>query len=305
MATKRGLTSGEGSSTGIGTGLGTASTSTARISIINGEAYVWDADDIADLRRNYGIIGLLSGSLPLIPQQNAFLGVPLQLLEEEVTYLLRSHAAIVVDDVAAHDVDGLDDETRQQWHAARAEHIAASKREAAQAAEENRRKWQGQAQSGKAEDRRRAREAQRAQQRAAGGGLFGQDDGDDGWIEAGEGKKAVSGTSHRTAAAAAVSNVDATAGASSEAPSSQTPPPDISHPVLIPASSAQLPWHNLRLGENAFDSLSSAARAGLWTYPQTAEQRARCAAFEALRAKGYYMGKGLRFGGHLVVYPGT
>lgn len=74
--------------------------------------------------------------------------------------------------------------------------------------------------------------------------------------------------------------------------------------ITIPSSSSSLPWHEVRLGDNAFVTLSSAAKAGLWRYPENADQRAKCAAFEALREKGYYMGKGLRFGGDFVVYPG-
>lgn len=52
------------------------------------------------------------------------------------------------------------------------------------------------------------------------------------------------------------------------------------------------------------ETLSSAKRAGDWVYPETKKERAKCAVFEDLQKRGYYMGKGLRFGGDFVVYPG-
>ncbi|PWN36938.1 tRNA-intron endonuclease catalytic domain-like protein [Meira miltonrushii] len=78
----------------------------------------------------------------------------------------------------------------------------------------------------------------------------------------------------------------------------------ISHPITIATNSLELPWRIVKVGENAFDTLSGAAKAGLWHYPNTPMQAARCATFEDLRSRGYYMAKGLRFGGDLNVYPG-
>ena len=74
--------------------------------------------------------------------------------------------------------------------------------------------------------------------------------------------------------------------------------------IHIPTDSNSMPWYRQRAPKATYRTLSQAAKAGLWTYPRTAEQQARCAVFEALRAKDYYMSKGLRFGGDLVVYPG-
>lgn len=50
--------------------------------------------------------GVLTGTLPQTPQQNMFLGIPLQLMIEEVTLLVGRGAAIVIGDVKAHE-DGL------------------------------------------------------------------------------------------------------------------------------------------------------------------------------------------------------
>jgi hypothetical protein len=46
--------------------------------------------------------GCLSGTLPQLPQQNVFLGLPLELMTEEVALLLEKGASYVVDDVQAH-----------------------------------------------------------------------------------------------------------------------------------------------------------------------------------------------------------
>jgi hypothetical protein len=46
--------------------------------------------DIAKLRSKHHICGVLTGTLPHLSQQNAFLGVPLILLPEEVVLLVEN-----------------------------------------------------------------------------------------------------------------------------------------------------------------------------------------------------------------------
>ena len=249
-----------------------ASTSTSiEISIINGEAYVWSAASIALLRRNYGIVGMLTGSLPLIPQQNAFLGVPLQLFEEEVVYLLRRGAAILVDDTKAHDLESFSEAELDRWHQQRTASILDRRRIAMEEAKETKEKLKERfALSQSALEKKRLREERKKSQKI-------------------EGKEEDLFSKEKPAPAAGQADDDLT---------------NASHLITIPSSSSSLQWHSVRIGDNAFETLSSAAKAGLWRYPTTSNQRARCATFEALRAKGYYMGKGLRFGGDFVVYPG-
>jgi len=55
---------------------------------------------------------------------------------------------------------------------------------------------------------------------------------------------------------------------------------------------------------NTYTTLKDAHAAGIWTYPRTLTERARCAVFEDLHSKGYFLSTGLRFGGDFVVYPG-
>ncbi len=63
---------------------------------------LYDIDTITYLRRTHLIGGVLIGSLPQLPQQNLFLGVPLQLLPEEARLLVERGIAYIVDDRKAH-----------------------------------------------------------------------------------------------------------------------------------------------------------------------------------------------------------
>jgi len=45
--------------------------------------------DIATIRAQYRLCGVLTGTLPHLSQQNVFLGVPLVLMPEEVVLLLE------------------------------------------------------------------------------------------------------------------------------------------------------------------------------------------------------------------------
>lgn len=91
--------------------------------------------------------------------------------------------------------------------------------------------------------------------------------------------------------------------------------------VTIPATSSSLPWYPssdpssafavaspvaaslLRHGHE-FTSIDAAREAGVWTYPRTLEERARCAVFKDLHEKGHWLGGGIKFGGDWLVYPG-
>lgn len=73
--------------------------------------------------------------------------------------------------------------------------------------------------------------------------------------------------------------------------------------VVIPTTSTPLEWY--RPTESSYSTIDEAREAGLWSYPSTAEERARCAVFRHLWEKGYYMGCGIKFGGEFLVYPGS
>lgn len=65
------------------------------IDIVADKALVFDVQDVRKLRE-LGITGVLSGTLPAAPQQNIFQGLPLQLMVEEVIWLVLNNHAIAV-----------------------------------------------------------------------------------------------------------------------------------------------------------------------------------------------------------------
>ena len=72
------------------------------ISMIAGRYLLFDINVVTYLRRTHHICGVLIGSVPQIPQQNVFLGLPLELMPEEVKLLVEKEAAYIVDDHAWH-----------------------------------------------------------------------------------------------------------------------------------------------------------------------------------------------------------
>ncbi|KAK5134065.1 hypothetical protein LTR08_006955 [Meristemomyces frigidus] len=82
---------------------------------------LYDTATITYVRAKYNIAGVLIGGLPQAPQQNVFLGVPLELMPEEARLLCEKGVAHVVDDVKAHKQSflgrGLGDEERRAYQA--------------------------------------------------------------------------------------------------------------------------------------------------------------------------------------------
>lgn len=72
------------------------------ISYISGNYYLFSIDSVSYLRRQHNICGVLSGTLPQIPQQNVFLGLPLELMPEEARLLVEKGVAYIVDEAKAH-----------------------------------------------------------------------------------------------------------------------------------------------------------------------------------------------------------
>jgi hypothetical protein len=76
--------------------------------------------------------------------------------------------------------------------------------------------------------------------------------------------------------------------------------------VHIPATSTALAWYDAEGSTSGavYETLDAARAAGIWVYPETAAQRARCTVFRDLWEQGYFMGGGIKFGGDWLVYPG-
>ena len=83
-----------------------------------------------------------------------------------------------------------------------------------------------------------------------------------------------------------------------EEPTTSTP----QYTVNIPASSSLLPWSSPDTG--TYTTLAEAQTAGVWNYPSTHHERAKCGVFRSLWEQGYFMGGGIKFGGDYLVYPG-
>ncbi|XP_071496102.1 tRNA-splicing endonuclease subunit Sen34-like [Diadema antillarum] len=61
-----------------------------------GQVYVWLPEDVKVLRQQHHIVGSMVGSIPGAPRQNVQLGLPLQLMPEEVAVLLKYGVARLV-----------------------------------------------------------------------------------------------------------------------------------------------------------------------------------------------------------------
>ena len=72
------------------------------ISLVAGRYLLFDINVVTYLRRTHNICGTLIGSIPQIPQQNVFLGLPVELMPEEARLLVEKEVAYIVDDLAWH-----------------------------------------------------------------------------------------------------------------------------------------------------------------------------------------------------------
>jgi tRNA-splicing endonuclease subunit Sen34 len=81
--------------------------------------------------------------------------------------------------------------------------------------------------------------------------------------------------------------------------------------VSVPTTSDKFAWYDFDNDDNdasqrhKYETLDAARAAHVWSYPSSAEERARCEVFRDLWEKGYYMGGGSKFGGDWLVYPGA
>ncbi|KAK1596259.1 tRNA intron endonuclease [Colletotrichum navitas] len=73
-----------------------------RISKIADRYLVFDAQDVAIIRRNHNICSILVGTTPQNPTQNVFLSLPLELLPEEASVLVEKKVGRLVDEASYH-----------------------------------------------------------------------------------------------------------------------------------------------------------------------------------------------------------
>jgi tRNA-splicing endonuclease subunit Sen34 len=70
--------------------------------LVGGRYTLYDINTVSHARRVHNISGVLIGGLPQAPQQNVFLGIPLELMPEEARLLVEKGVAYIVDDTAVH-----------------------------------------------------------------------------------------------------------------------------------------------------------------------------------------------------------
>jgi tRNA-splicing endonuclease subunit Sen34 len=82
------------------------------ISMIAGRYLLFDVNVVTYLRRAHHICGSLIGTIPQNPQQNVFLGLPVELMPEEAKLLVHKEVAYIVNDrlwhKSFHTSDGVD-----------------------------------------------------------------------------------------------------------------------------------------------------------------------------------------------------
>lgn len=107
----------------------------------------------------------------------------------------------------------------------------------------------------------------------------------------------------RAAAAASKTDVDANISVSGKKIQPtlplQTAP---AYTLVLPGTSTSFSWYTPE--PHAHSTIWAAKDAGIWSYPSSLIERAKCAVFRDLWEKGYYMGAGVKFGGDFLVYPG-
>ncbi|KAF4603927.1 tRNA-splicing endonuclease subunit [Pleurotus pulmonarius] len=244
------------------------------IRIANQRAYIWDVDDIAVLRSQHRLCGILAGTLPHLSQQNVFLGVPLLMLPEEVVLLVEKKFAVLVDDPNAHQVPTASQ--LKTWEEEREEfakrHIVVNDTKINQNA----------ASRSMSEDAMRKRK-ERMERKAAHPQQAAL-------IDTSPEKSLLPG--ERAEVAPALDSRPTT-------PSSNI---TAAYPVIIPSASSTLEWYDT--SATSYDTIEAAQAAGIWSYPSNLSERARCGVFRDLWEQGYFLGGGIKFGGDYLVYPG-
>ncbi|KAG1718500.1 tRNA-intron endonuclease catalytic domain-like protein [Suillus lakei] len=243
--------------------------------VSNFKAYVWDVDDINILRSHHHICGILTGTLPHLSSQNIFLGLPLQLMPEEAVLLVENGVAVLVDDPNAHHAPS--PSALKLWKEARLndarQQIALTEEKGSIEASNPDR-----AMSENAKRKRKEREERRARAKADAAPSVPAED---------------SPSPHHP------TSENPSQAAIGESPDGAIVMPSGSYTVNVPASSSKLEWY----APHFHGSLTTAREAGIWLYPSTLQERARCGVFRDLWEKGYYMGGGIKFGGEYLVYP--
>ncbi|KAF9894688.1 tRNA-splicing endonuclease subunit [Aspergillus nanangensis] len=240
------------------------------ISYIAGNYFVFSIDAVTYLRREHHICGVLMGTLPQCPQQNVFLGLPLELMPEEARLLVEKGVACIVDEIKAqkHGMKALMAEDRKKYL-----HELESQGLQAMRLQHSRKEQQKEMALKKIEDKKLAKAKKMAE------------------------KQATAETQVSAEETQADPMIDLFADSQ---PSSSTPAQLASRPASIASSSA-----NVTMGvtpATAHPPLPlKPADDQLLPLPEVPSSYPL---FSHLHAEGYFLSPGLRFGCQYVAYPG-
>ncbi|PPQ68928.1 hypothetical protein CVT25_009022 [Psilocybe cyanescens] len=248
--------------------------------------------NIAIIRSKHRICGVLTGTLPHLSQQNVFLGVPLVLMPEEAALLVNIGAAVLVDDPSAHrnpTIPQLEAWSAEQRESARSQIAHTETKTAKESANA------GRAMSEDALRKRREREERKRAAAAAAADKIATASGS---TESDPSLLLVTPAEAKEESVQTSSPADPLSASSAEPSKTSSLP----YTIVIPASASSQPWYNA--ASCTYKTIESARAAGVWDYPATLAERARCGVFHDLWKQGYFMGGGIKFGGEYLVYPG-
>lgn len=139
------------------------------ISFVSGRYLIFSADAATYLRKEYNICGVLMGTLPQVPQQNVFLGIPVQLMPEEARLLVEKKVARIIDGRRYHN-----DSMRSLAEADKMKYLQSLQKEGRNVsqAKSNRKEQQREESLRKAAQKRKAKAAEREETETADSVLF-------------------------------------------------------------------------------------------------------------------------------------
>lgn len=83
--------------------------------VVGNKVLIFKLEDVKELRE-LGIVGVLSGTLAAAPQQNVFLGLPLQLSVEDVIWLVTNKHAKLIDSARYHELIRMSQTDLEDWN---------------------------------------------------------------------------------------------------------------------------------------------------------------------------------------------
>lgn len=229
---------------------------------------IYSIEDVKRLREEFHICGTLIGILPQVPQQNVFQGLPLELMPEEIRYLVEERdAAYLVDSGRVHDLasfsfDDTDKERLESYRKERADEQIKRHKEMAEI------------------KRQEAVAKSSARKKKSNN-------------ETAENKIPSQLTTHQTYETGTFYNIDSA--------THDTPVNLPSYELYANEYKTDTPV----VFDSPTDTISKEVDVGTITLPPVKlPQRAAYSMYRHMQSEGYYLSPGFRFGGQFLAYPG-